>query len=646
MSAIAGIWYPDGRPGAAAACARINQAQQLYGPHREALWDGGEMALGHRQMRFLPEDRFDRQPLLGRGGRLALVADARIDNRAELGAALGLAPAQQAVMCDAAFILAALERWNDAALDHLVGDFAFAAWDSAARRLLLARDHLDGRPLHYHVGQGWFGFASMPKGLLALPDVPTGPDPLRLIEWQLLFPLTGPRSFMRGVSRLEPGHLAIITADGRISTRRYWQPENLPVKHLPRSDDYADGMRDALDRAVQARLRSNAGIGMMLSGGLDSTAVATSAAPLLAAAGRRLTAFTSVPLPGTPASFKPSYMDNEAPLAGLVAAQHPNIDHHLVQAFDADLVAALEKTVFLADQPAMNPTNTAWADEIYRQATQRKLDVVLTGTRGNMALTYTGEHLPNQQVRQLRFLAAWRDAGVLVAAQRGDSRVHVLRSALLAQLPPRWRAALRQWRLTPEDWSIWSPLNPAALAAQGLDAEHWRRSPYYAAWPRRWQDWAMRVFSSMDGGPMNAAINAGYGVDRRDPTGDRRLLEFCLTMPLTQYLRNGRTKDVFRRAFRHRLPEAVLHNPKRGLQAADWRAILLKAQPDIRQELARQTGNPACGELVDLADLHHLAATLEQADSGKYDSYRRHHLKLTRGLSSGLFIRRASGGNS
>lgn len=119
-------------------------------------------------------------------------------------------------MCDAAFILAALERWGEGALDRLCGDFAFAAWDSDARTLLLARDPVGNRPLHYHAGKGWFAFASMPKGLLARPDVPTGPDPERLLTWQMLLPLQGPNSFFKGGNRLEFGHLAIIDADGRI----------------------------------------------------------------------------------------------------------------------------------------------------------------------------------------------------------------------------------------------------------------------------------------------------------------------------------------------------------------------------------------------------------------------------------------------
>lgn len=315
MSAIAGVWYPDGRPGAKADCQRISRSLALYGPDREGQWDGGEIAFAHRLMAFLPEDRFHRQPLAGRGGRLHLVADCRIDNREELGRLLSIDPARQAVMCDAAFILAALERWGAGAVDRLCGDFAFAAWDMDARTLMLARDPVGNRPLHYHVGCGWFAFASMPKGLLALPEVPTGPDPDRVLTWQMLLPLDGPHSFYKGVQRLDFGHVATVRADGGMELRRYWDPMAVPQRRGIRGNADADGMRDALDVAVKAQLRGTGGTALMLSGGLDSCALASSAAPLLAEQGKRLSAYTNVPVAGEDSTYAAHLLTDEGPLA-------------------------------------------------------------------------------------------------------------------------------------------------------------------------------------------------------------------------------------------------------------------------------------------------------------------------------------------
>src|SRR5258707_13384475 len=156
MSALAGIWNRDGKPGAAAACTRMLAAQAIYGPHDGAQWEDGGVALGRRLFRTLPEDAFDRQPLEGGDGRFVLVADLRLDNRDELIGELRIPTERAAAMADADILLAVWERWQESCFDRLVGDYAFALWDRGERRLVLARDPLGVRPLHYHRGGNFF----------------------------------------------------------------------------------------------------------------------------------------------------------------------------------------------------------------------------------------------------------------------------------------------------------------------------------------------------------------------------------------------------------------------------------------------------------------------------------------------------------
>ena len=143
---------------------------------------------------MLPEDSFDFQPLHGADDRLVLVADVRLDNRDELAPALGIAASRARQLCDAALLLACLERWSEAALDRLVGDFAFALWDGRTKKLMLARDFLGQRPLYYHQGKDFFAFASMARGLHALPSILRQPDEQALAEFVTLIPQHGPRS--------------------------------------------------------------------------------------------------------------------------------------------------------------------------------------------------------------------------------------------------------------------------------------------------------------------------------------------------------------------------------------------------------------------------------------------------------------------
>ena len=221
MTAIAGIWRMRGGPEAAPECARMLGAQAIYGRDQEKIWAEGPFALGIRLSKLLPEDVYDTQPLVGGGGRFILAADLRLDNREDLIAALDIPPTLGGTTCDAAILLAAFERWGENCCDRLVGDYAFALWDTQDQRLVLSRDYLGMRPLHYHRGKEFFAFASMPKGLHALAEIPRAPDEDRIAEFIALLPEHGPQSFFKGVERVEAAHIVSMTPSG-LHARRHW----------------------------------------------------------------------------------------------------------------------------------------------------------------------------------------------------------------------------------------------------------------------------------------------------------------------------------------------------------------------------------------------------------------------------------------
>ena len=326
MTAIAGLWRFDRRPGCAADCDRMLAAQEMYGPDDRAQWSDSTVALGRQLFRILPEDDEDRGPVVSRDGQTVLVADVRLDNRAELIAALGKSAADARYLCDANLLLACIEHWSMGALDRVVGDFAFALWDGRRQQMTLARDFMGQKPLHYHCGKGFFAFASMAKGLHALSDIPYAPDEQTMAEFLALTPQSGPRSFFQDISRIEQGHVVTITREG-VSSRRYWNPTR-PARGAAAPRDWVEGVRHHLDMATQARLRGAGGsIGSHLSSGFDSSAVTATAARMMASDGGRVTAFTSVPsvLPDNPA--KSSRILDEGPLAAATAALYPNIEH-------------------------------------------------------------------------------------------------------------------------------------------------------------------------------------------------------------------------------------------------------------------------------------------------------------------------------
>lgn len=644
MTAIAGLWRFDGRPDVADGCARMLAAQEIYGPDALGEWAEGGVAVGRRLMRVLPEDKFDRQPLTGGGGKYVLVADLRLDNREELAAALQIPDATARGLCDAAILLAAFERWDDACFDHLVGDYAFALWDKNNRRLLLARDPLGMQPLHYHRGNGFVAFGSMPKGLHALPEVPYAPDEEKIAEFLALMPESGSRSFFQGIERVAPGHVVTLTAAG-VTARRHWEPKRQTIK-LASAEEYAEALRHHLDEAVRCRLRGANDIGAHLSGGFDSSAVAATAARLLAPSGGRVFAFTAVPREGYDGPSPRNRFVDEGPHAAATAALYPNMEHVLVHSENRSPLDDLDRAFLLSDRPALNACNIGWDYAINDAARERKLSVLLTGQMGNMTISYKGLELLPELIRSGRWLRWWREARALVGP--GQMR---WRGALVQSLGPWIPAPVWTWlnRVATEntyDVLDYTTLHPSRLAE--LDLPGRARERDLDLTYRPWKDgFAMRLWVLRRGdlGNYRKAALGGWRIDMRDPTADRRLIEFCLAVPTEQYLRDGVVKALPRRAFADRLPKMVLDEKRKGYQAADWHEKLTAVRARLVGEIDRLENCPPAARALDVARMRRLVRDWPASGWERQDITQRYRFALLRGISAGHFLRRSTGAN-
>lgn len=220
-----------------------------------------------------PEDSFLAVPTFSLDRQLAVVADARLDNREELAATLG-PPLRTAALADAAFILAAYQKWGLECADHLDGDFAFILWDQAASLLLAARDLFGIRPLLYAEEDGDVVIASSIKGVLAgLRHRPAMDFDYLWKRANRADDLAPTATAYSSIKRLAPGHRLVVTPQDRRCVR---YGELRPRQNLVNSpEDIFEEFRALLTRAVERRLRGCTPIGFMLSGGFDSSAIVT-----------------------------------------------------------------------------------------------------------------------------------------------------------------------------------------------------------------------------------------------------------------------------------------------------------------------------------------------------------------------------------
>jgi asparagine synthase (glutamine-hydrolysing) len=612
------------------------ESQALYGPDRSDLWFEAEVALGRQLMRLLPEDLFDAQPVIAGGGRFVLVADLRLDNRGELADALGVYGERLRRMSDSTLLALAYEKWEEECCDRLTGDFAFAAWDAVRRRLVLARDFAGGRPLHYHRCDRFVAVASMPKGLHALPDVPRAADCDYTLAGLLGRPPVGAATMFLGVSRVLPGQIVAFDRNG-IAERHHW----LPAKKLKPNRslrDAADGLRHHLDEAVRAQLRGAERVGAHLSGGLDSSAVATSAALALEGKGS-VVAFTAVPREGYEWRAPYGRIGDEGPAASATAALYPNMEHVLIRPGLRSPLADLDRDMFLLDQPAVNLCNMRWINAVNEEARSRGLRILLTGMRGNFAFSLQGLELLPDLLRRGRLVRLALEAMAL--RRSGYSTVTGAVSAALRPYLPfgAWSTLARLTGRGPLRWRH-GAVNPGAVPKEGSLA------PPPAGWsPREPIESRASAFRSVDLGNFQKGMLGGWGIDYRDPTADKKLVEYCLSLPPEAFLRNGVRRAAAREALRGRVPDAVLNDMRPGLQGMDWHEGAAADLPALREELARAA---ACAPAARLLDIGKLQQMVEEWPSDGWDrgaTDQGYRLTLLRGISVAHFIRKASGAN-
>jgi asparagine synthase (glutamine-hydrolysing) len=642
MTAIAGYWSLDHRPDAAAQCERMLKSQQIYGPQAPAMASDGAIALGQRLFGITAGDRRRQRVASGADGATLLVADARLDNREDLCEALGIPAAEGRGLADPELMLRALERWDESAVERLQGDFAFAFWDSRRQRLLLARDYMGQHPLHYARRDGFFAFASMPKGLHALPEIESAPDREAVASFLALIPEDGSETFFKGIDKVRAGEIVAVTREG-LNASLWWRPSLEPLR-LKGSDEYAEALREHFDRAVAVRLRgAESAVAAHLSGGLDSSSVAATAARLMAATGGRVTAFTGVPREGYDSSEVRNAFCDESPYAAEVAAMYPNMDHVIVRNGGSP-IADLDRYFFVYERPVLNLCNSVWMHRILDVARERGLRILLSGNRGNMSFSYDGMPLLTQLLSTGRLGRLAQESWALV---RNGTRVGTVAAQTIGPFVPvpLWQAISRM-RGKGRKLTDYTTIHPDAAEALRLAERAAERGLDFSYRPRRdpleTRLWALR---RVDVGNYNKGHLAGWGVDSRDPTADRRLVEFCLTVPADQYLRNGIRRALARTAFSDRLPARIVNERRKGYQAADWHEGLAAARDELGGELGRIAACEEAGATVNHAMMRGLAEAMPSGGWHKPATTEKYRLGLLRGISAGHFIRKAVGSN-
>jgi asparagine synthase (glutamine-hydrolysing) len=646
MSAICGIFNLDGRPVSEEVIDSMMAAMDYWGPDGSGVWRDGPVAMGHLMLHNTPESLGDRLPRTSASGDLVITAHARIDNRNELFESLRIPHNERAGTPDSALILMAYEKWGQECPDRLVGDWCFAIWNIRRRTLFLARDHHGNTGVYYYRNSRFFAFSSCLKGLFALPDTPFEPNPLHIAQMLLKWPEHGESTCYKDIKRLPPAHQITVTTD-KYTKKRYWYLENTPPLSLDSDQKYVEVFMEIFTEAVRCRMRSVRPVGVTLSGGIDSASVAVIAARDLKHAGKRLPAFSSVPLYDVEELTAPSHFGDERPFVEATSRHAGNIDVHFIRAEDVSPVQGIKRAIDIREEPGLAAANQYWIHSLLETARAQGIGGLLTGQGGNTTISWHSAGHLAALARKGEWLLLWHELIALRDLRKKPLWRLIAGQVVKPLLPPLLLNKYRSLKAGDEPWARYSVIN-MEFARELAITKRMRKSWHDPTFSAIADPWKKRLNVIKPGrsiiGSLWQEIGAGYGLEVLDPTLDKRLMEFCLSIPDNQYFRNGRERWLIRRAMKGLIPQSVLFNSRKGRQAADIGIRLMKTFDETlavfreieRSELARQYLNiPLMRNLLD-----QVCNPITQQITRQIASI------FLRGLMVGLFLIRFDGRNT
>lgn len=564
MSAIFGVYNLNGKPVPPHSLAEMSDILSHRGTDSAGVWSNEAVGLGHRMLWTTPESLQEQVPKSIDGGDLTITADARIDNREELLNQLDYKFSKN--VSDSEIILAAYEKWGKDCPAKLLGDFVFAIWDRRQKHLFCARDHFGVKPFYYYKSENCFAFASEIKALFSLAEVPRSMNEDSIADYLIGNYDDKAATFYQQILRLPPAHSLSVASESMCLQSYYSLDPNRELR-LASNEDYAEGLREIFTEAVRCRMRSALPVGSKLSGGLDSSSIACVARNLLAARGSDLLPTFSLVYDRIKECDERQYINHVLAQGGF--------QPHFMAGDKHTPLNNLEAIARHTDRPAMGPGHsTLW--ELYKTIGEAGVRVIFDGHDGDSAVSYGYKYL-DELAQAGRWLTLAVEARELAPIFSMSARKIV--AAYVKQY--RWRPFLRKHsgfkridnigqrlsrRKPPQSFEKADFALRSVLINEDF-AQRVNLTERYSASRRMSSDVSRTARQSQyllvtSGGQSLAleeldAVAAAFGIETRYPFWDKRLIEYCLSLPGEQKCNRGWNRVVMRRAMANVLPSEV-----------------------------------------------------------------------------------------
>lgn len=547
MSGIGGIFNRDKMPVAPEQLESIGTTLAHRGPDGISYFRSNQIGLLHCMLHDTPESLFERLPNSTPDKRYHITWHGRIDNREELRHITGW-DNPLSYTSDSDLILAAYKKWGKDCVLHLLGDFAFAIWDTSAQKLFCARDHMGIKPFYYLLTNKFFAFASEIKGLLALPECSDILNKERIADFLTCGATDTQSTFYDNILRLCPGHFLEITADRNICYR-YWEPHPTQISYR-NSAAYEEQFYEIFANAVRCRLRSSFSVGSLLSGGLDSSSI------VCMAAGRQQH-YLPGPLHTFSGVFDKINSCDERSYFQSVLDRYKVIPHSLY-ADQIDPGNSYDQVMKTEDEPFLAPHFfMIW--ELMVLARKAGVRILLDGHDGDSAVSHGSGLLPELLIhgKWLRLAKECHAMGSSPSVKNAMRFfLRVCKDTILNAISPISPVLFQQRHFS----RTLMNLDPIFLAQTNIRerlllAEANRPKPGQTEFLRH----KRTITQPMHSITLEFLERQGmqHNLVGRYPFFAKQLIEFCLALPSKQKFNAGYTRNIVRKSLNTILPESI-----------------------------------------------------------------------------------------
>lgn len=592
MSAITGIFYRDGRKVDPELIKKMNNRLSHRGPDGAAVWCEESVAFGHQMLWTTPESLHEKLPFEDNDSELVITADARIDNRDELSKELDIKDKED--VSDSYFILKAYERWGENCSEYLLGDFVFVIWDKNEEKLFCARDHMGVRPFYYYLDDNAFFFATEIKALLKLPEIP-----IKLNKVKIACHLVGlfedrEITFYNDILRLPAATNLVVGYDNK-KFGKYWELDLNKNIIMDSDEDYAAAFLDIFEEAVRCRLRSAFPIGFQLSGGLDSSSVVCTAKKILAEKSDLPLKTYSATFDNTPECDEQYYI-NEVVNFG-------NFEPQIVKADKISPLSEKDDMIWNLDEPISTP-NLYIRWHIHQMAGKNGTRIILDGLDGDTTVSHGGR-FATEYFLSMKWIKAFKGLYCRSKRIKASFRTLFLLTFLLPLTPEfilriiellhiNTKGIVTKFDLINENLAKETDIIKIVKQFEEKDRSARSSKSYHHL--KLNQGILQYVLEIVD---KSAAAG---NLDARYPFFDRRLIEFCLALPVEQKINEGWDRIIMRRAMQDILPKKIQWRPTKTSLGPNFQKNLLLFEKSLLEDVIFNQNN-LIEEYVDLETL-------------------------------------------